>query len=253
LKIFRQITNIGILLVFLSFYAYAMDSAESKIQFDALLEKLLEKEKKGGQLYCEYGSGGKHEEFNSCKSFLLLQKKGCFGYSTAGISMKIWYSDLCKEIDTLKRAKPATTNYFKINSDDWWKYLPAEVIPMPGGIYNDSSWEITKVAREKLVKGKLLGEIAFSKVSATKESLEAILSIDKGECGEVEDFFKISIEKIADFNSDGIAELLLKGYRVKRSDSCNLGSGNSLGAGFSVLVQKKGATETPVIINQNME
>ena len=125
--------------------------------------------------------------------------------------------------------------------------------PDNSGIYNDSSWEITKVAREKLVKGKLLGEIAFSKVSATKESLEAILSINKGECGEVEDFFKISIEKIADFNSDGIAELLLKGYRVKRSDSCSLGSGNSLGAGFSVLVQKKGATETPVVINQNME
>jgi hypothetical protein len=251
LKIFRQIKNIGFLLAILSFSAYAIASDKDKEQFDAHLEKLLEREKKGGQLYCEYETGDKRESFKSCESFLLLKKKGCYGNSTYEMSIEFGYSDLCKEIEILRKAKPATANYFKIDSDDWWKTLPAEIIPMPGGIYNDSSWEVAKVARDKLVEGKILGQISFSKVSATKGSLEAVISISKEECGDVEDYFKISTAQVADFNGDGLADLLLKGYRVDRSDSCNLGSGNSLGAGFSVLVQKKGANETPVIISQN--
>ena len=167
------------------------------------------------------------------------------------MSMESRYSDLCKEIEKFKNAKPATANYFKIDSGDWWKSLPAEVIPMPGGIYSDSSWEIAKDARDKLVVGKTLGEISFSKVSTTKKSLEAVISVSKEECGEVEDYFQLSIEQISDFNGNGLADLLLKGYRVERSDSCMLGSGNSLGAGFSVLVQKRNKTETPEIIEQN--
>ena len=76
MKSIRQITKIGILSAILPFCAYATDSPENTKQIDGHLKKLLEKEKKGGQLYCKYESGGKREDFNSCESFSLLKNKG---------------------------------------------------------------------------------------------------------------------------------------------------------------------------------
>jgi len=245
----QTIKNTSLLLIIFT-SLITTTSAQNSPKNNEYLKSLHEHESSGGSLYCKNESGGTRQNFNSCESFQSLLNKGCFDYSTAGIKMKAGYSKLCEDLKVLNTANPVSTIFFNFNFDYWWKDLPAEIIPMSGGVYSDDSWEIAKIQREQLVKGKTLGEITFEKVYVTKDAFEAIISVNEDDCGGIRDYFKFSINYIADFNNDEIADLLITGVRLNQSDSCGLGSGNSLGSSFSVLVQKKSEESKVEVINQ---
>jgi hypothetical protein len=215
---------------------------------DEYRTELSLEEKSGGKLYCEKSTDKKRENFSSCESFLNLQKRGCYGRSTRAIGTELRYEMLCREIEVLNLAKSTAINYFELESDDWWKLLPADIIPMPGGVYSDASWKGAKITREKLVKNKLLGDSNVEKVTFVKDGVVLILNTRADECGVVEDHLKISPVLLADFDKDGIAELLIKGYRLFLSESCHLGSANTLGAGYSTLVKKTGMSAKPIVL-----
>ena len=231
---------------------FASASVLEKLYSDSAIyeytKDLLSKVQSGGVLYCEENSIGKKIEFKSCESFTALKKKGCFGNSTYAMSVESRYSMVCGEINTIKQASSSKINYFELESSDWWKSIPAEVIPMSGGIYSDESWNLAKLERDKLVAGKVLGDLKLVNLSRESGVLNINLSKSTQECGLVYDTFKLSAKLLADFDQDGINELLLKGYRVDNSDSCSLGSGNSLGAGFIVLLKKESISAAPIVL-----
>jgi len=231
---------------------FASASVLEKLNSDSAIydysKDLLSKVQSGGTLYCEDNSIGKNIEFKNCESFTTLKKQGCFGYSTYAMSVESRYSIVCSEINTIKKASSSKVNFFALDSPNWWKSIPAEVIPMSGGIYSDESWNIAKLERDKFVAGKVLGDLQLVNLSIESGVFNAILSESTQECGLVNDTFKLSVKLLADFDQDGIAELLLKGYRVDNSDTCSLGSGNSLGAGFIVLLKKSSLSEAPIVL-----
>ncbi|WP_186505089.1 hypothetical protein [Neptunicella marina] len=213
---------------------------------DLYLADLHKTEQRGGSLYCEKDED--NHQFKSCEAFNQLKQQGCYGNSTYAMSVELNYERLCNQIDRLKNAKLTKVNYFDLSSPNWWQAIPAEIIPMSGGIYSDDSWKIAQQNRQKLVSGKQLGELNLSNTSSDTATLELILATDKQACGEINDTFNLSVKLVADFDNDGIAELLLQGYRVDRSDTCRLGSGNSLGAGFTAMI-KKPAENAPIEIS----
>jgi hypothetical protein len=158
------------------------------------------------------------------------------------------YSDLCEELKLLKNAKPTPINYFEIKSNNWWKSIPAEIIPVTGGMGTQQQGDEDKRFTDELVKGKILSEIKFLELSSNNKNFTAVISSYKQNCGEIENYIQISIDQIADFNDDGIADLLLKGKRLERSNSCYLGSGRSLGGDIFVIVEKKSSTDNSKII-----
>ncbi len=211
-------------------------------------KNLLSKVQSGGTLYCGDRENGKHIEFKSCQSYVSLIKQGCFSQSKSEMIFNSSYPEICSEIKALKNASVSKINYFDLNSSDWWEPIPAEVIPMPGGLYTDSSWEHAELQRNKLVTGKLLRDLKLVNDSKELGVLNATLSKVNDECGEIDDTFIISVKLLADFDRDGIAELLLKGSRLNTSVGCSLGSGNRIGAEFTVLLKKISHNETPIIL-----
>lgn len=225
----------------------AEDPVPGVISLDDYMEKLQREVTIGGRLYCQ--DKFEEENFKDCKSFNSLKARGCYGETTRDMSVENRYENTCKEIEALQRASTSTIDHFDLKSKDWWRSIPAEVIPMPGGIYTDKLWEKEKLNREELVKGKLLGQLDFLKLVVGLSSIEAVIGSTKSECGETHDTLRIAAVLLADFDGDGIAELLLQGYRLDDSDSCLLGSGNSMGAAFSALVKKSNPTSTPIVMN----
>lgn len=211
---------------------------------------LLDIEKEGGSLDCNKENRPISTKYKSCKSFYNLQKNECFGVTTFDMSRESFYKTNCNQIDILKKAKNADKNYFNLNSSDWWKELPASIIPMPGGIYTDKSWNKGKHLLDKMVKEKLLKDITFESIEVRASGIKAVLKSTKNtasDCGKIEDVLTISPVLLADFDEDGIAEIKLEGYRAQNSDTCPLGSGNFLGARFIKIVKKSNPTATPVI------
>jgi len=153
--------------------------------------------------------------------------------------MEIRYESMCGMMSALASAKDSNLHFFSIESADWWKTLPADLIPMTGGIYSDRSWEKAVAKRNALVEGKVLGELPFTEVVADRGRFAAAVEVTKSDCGEIRNHLEFSATLLADFDGDGIAELLLEGYRVNKSDNCPLGTGNSLGASFRVLLKKE--------------
>ncbi len=201
----------------------------------------------GGELYCETTAGGERHPYDSCESFSKLRDKGCFGYSIYDIRMESGYSAICAELEALSDAVPSSKHFFDIQSADWWRALPAEVIPVSGGIYSDESWEIAKRRRDELVTGKKLDQISMIEVSGEPGYFAATLELRTDDCGETRNRLEMKAAMLADLDGDGIAELLIEGYRVDKSETCSLGSGNSLGASFSVVL-KKSDSESPVAL-----
>ncbi len=248
MKILLQVTVAS--LIFLSSciskddeYALAQDS------FDEYLGNLLDDEKNGGSLFCENDSGGVSEDYRSCKSFYNLKERECYGRTTLEMNWEYRYADICQEIEALEQASISTIDYFDLESIDWWKTLPAEVIPLRGGIYTQESWEKQNAERENLVTGKLLGDIDFVEVTVELKSFEAILSSEEAECGKIIDYFYLNAVLLADFNRDGVSELLLHGFRAYQSESCGLGSGNNLGGWFSVIINKDSLSAIPTVVS----
>jgi hypothetical protein len=145
---------------------------------------------------------------------------------------------MCSKKSALVTARDSQENYFAFESADWWKPLPAAVIPMSGGVYSGESWEIASSRREELVADKQLGDLPFSEIESSNGRFAATLEITNLECGEIRNRLEMEATLLADFDGDGVAEALLEGYRVDRSETCSVGTGNSLGASFSVLVKK---------------
>ena len=99
------------------------------------------------ELYCEAQSDGERHPYDSCQSFSALRERGCFGRSTYDMSMESRYAAKCDNAKALITAKNSSTHYFSIDSVDWWKTLPAEVIPISDGVYSDESREIAAAER----------------------------------------------------------------------------------------------------------
>jgi len=226
----------------------AQYSESALMSVEEYQKKLAKFESEGGVLFCESKEGGKREKFDSCKHFTVLQDQGCYGLSTPEIGFELWYASNCEEIEAIKQARNVNTNYFELNHPNWWRSLPAEIIPMPGGIYSEESWSLEKSELNRLVSGKLLGELKFKSQVVKNGEVELVLSSTKEDCGEIRDVLVFSPVLLADFDNDGVAELLIKGHRNNESESCLLGTGNSLGAGFAALLKKANSVEKPVIM-----
>ncbi len=215
---------------------------------DEYLGQLAIQEAGGGELYCEDATGEKRQPFNSCDGFEKLRERGCYGYTTYEINSELRYADACETIKVLRASNKAAIHYFDLISENWWRSLPAEVIPMPGGIYSDESWDAANKAREELVTGKTLGEISFAEMSSEPGLLTATLTTQQIECGDIRDEILLEATLLADFDGDNVAELMLQGYRADQSDSCFLGSGNSMGATFTIVVQRDGP-DRPIVVS----
>lgn len=227
------------------------DSAASILpvaSVDEYLGQLAIQEAGGGELYCEDAPGEKRQPFNSCDAFAKLREQGCYGYTTYEINSELQYSEACETIKVLRASNKAANHYFDLTSEKWWRALPAEVIPIPGGIYSDESWNAASKAREELVTGKTLAEISFAETSSEPGLLTATLTSRQVECGDIRDEFLLETTLLADFDGDNVAELMLQGYRADQSDSCVLGSGNSMGATFTIVVQKDGPNR-PIVVS----
>lgn len=118
---------------------------------------------------------------------------------------------------------------------------------MSGGVYSDESWKIAAAEQQELVAGKMLGELPLSEIEAGQGRLATTVETTELYCGEVYNRLEMKATLLADFDRDGVAELLLEGYRVDRSDTCGLGTGNSLGAAFSVVVKKE-SPDAPIVV-----
>lgn len=215
---------------------------------DEYLGQLAIQEAGGGELNCEDASGEKWQPFNTCAAFEALRERGCSGYTMHEIKSELRYAKVCKTIKILRASNKAAKHYFDVSSENWWRALPAELIPMPGGMYSDESWDAASKAREALVTGKTLAEISFVEIRSEPGSLAATLATRHAECGDVRDEILLEATLLADFDGDDVAELMLQGYRADQSDSCALGSGNSIGATFTVIVQRDGP-DSPIVIS----
>ncbi len=220
----------------------------SNVAINKHLIDLHNKEQRGGVLYCEEYPGNRRVEFDNCQSFSLLKNRGCFGSSTYEMIVESRYAAMCDKIITLQKAKTPKVSYFDIESSDWWRTIPAEIIPVSGGIYSDESWKKAQLEREMLVTGKVLSDLQLRNTTDETGMLEIILNKRQQYCGEIDDTLNISVVLLADFDKDGIAELFLEGYRMDKSDNCSLGSGNALGASFSVVVKKSSPNNAPVVL-----
>jgi len=213
-------------------------------------ETLFVRENAGGSLSCGSDkTGWKSEDYRSCTSFYSLREKGCQGYKQRDMNEEARYELLCRDIKALDRASVASTTYFDVEATDWWKSIPAEVIPYRGGLYSKDAWDEDRLWRDNLVAGKSLGDIDFVKLSVSSNSLVASLSTEELEaCGTIDDVFSLRVALVADFDGDGIAELWLNGSREHQSETCSLGSANTLGAGFSAYINKDAPMEASSVI-----
>lgn len=248
MKIISKMVIITILL-FLSNQLFAQNTSLALVSLEEHLENLMNWEAKGGELLCVSEKSKERIKYKSCEQFLNLQEQRCYGDSTLWMSRSLGYRKLCKEMKILRNGQTVTTNFFDLNSSDWWKSLPAEIIPLSAGIYSERTLEAEKSKLEKMVNGKLLKDIKTPKQSVKNGVITLILNIEERDlCGEVHDVFEFSPVLLADFDNDGVAELLIKGSRMNTSKTCHLGSGNYLGASFSVLLKKTKSMEVPTIL-----
>jgi hypothetical protein len=63
--------------------------------------------------------------------------------------------------------------------------------------------------------------------AAKNSEVELVLRVSKQDCDEGLDVLRFSFVLPADFDHDGIAELLIRGFRRNQSESCLLGAGNA--------------------------
>jgi len=241
---------IYILIISISFtYAFEVLAQNSELlvkTIDEYKKNILKIEQRGGMLYCE-DSSKRRDAFNSCKSFHSLQKRGCYGSTTYEMGNEINYKRICKKIAAIGKATSSSMHFFNLDSKEWWKSLPASIIPIPGGIYNDQLLEHQKLEDKKLLSKRLLGKVNYESVTNKSDSVEIILSSSKEDCGVVQDELIMKAVLLADFDGDGISEMLIEGTRADYSETCHLGSGNRLGAGFSVLVKKNSKDAFPSV------
>lgn len=249
----RQKTFLRLLVTFFLIFSIsnkinAQDFESTLMSVEGYLKELKNFELEGGELFCENKEGEKDIEYHNCREFMLLQEQGCYGFSTHAIGLAIRYESTCDEIKAVRQARVAAKNFFKLDAKDWWQSLPAEIIPLPGGLYEDEILAREEYKLKNVFAGKLLRDLKFDNILGSNREVELVLSTTKEECGEIRDVLHFSPVLLADFDNDAIAELLIKGYRTHDSESCLLGSGNNLGGEFFVLLKKTSSTEKITIL-----
>ena len=244
-RLFYSLLAVSVIL--LSTFSVESEAEAGLVSLEEYLKTLERREQNGSTLYCEDISPAGRDKYNSCSSFTSLRKRGCYGYTSYEISREISYAGLCEKLSVVRQAKPSTDSFIDTESKSWWEKLPAEIIPMSGGVYSNESWEIAQDDRKELVSDKLVGQLSFDSVTANMNKVEIVIDAWKEDCGEVQDYFEFSPILLADFDGDGIAELLIGGSRFNRSETCHLGTGNRFGAGFSVLVKMTGESASPSV------
>ena len=222
---------------------------------DNYIEELKAREKNGWALYCHTPDGGEDVAYSDCETFYELKDRGCYGWNTVDINREYSYDSLCQELTFIGQVRESSVDNFNLESPDWWKSLPASVIPGRGGIYSEEGVEQARIERDELVKGKLLGEIEFVSVNSEYDSSDGLLRFSGvlsrevyDDCGSVDDLFFFYPALLADFDSDGIGELLVSGYRNYDSEDCFLGTGNRLGAFFDILINKDDPSTMPYVV-----
>lgn len=204
---------------------------------------------RGSYLVC---SGSEAGEYHDCDSFYQLLEDGCIPWTSSDQNFSENYDNICQQYLQLGKISIPQVDYFNIESEEWWQNLTAEVIPLRGDVKSaPDMYPQANEEREKLVKGKLLGEIDFLSVEPNIDAayrnihrryLFIIGMVEEWEedACEVWDEFVFSPVLLADFDQDGVGELLLSGGRYRYSFDClnSLGSGNFVGAYFDVLVNK---------------
>ncbi|MEL7022654.1 MAG: hypothetical protein AAGL69_02840 [Pseudomonadota bacterium] len=192
----------------------------------------------GGQLFCESDSGGQNQPYDNCEIFHALREQGCYGYTTFDIGREINYESTCVKRERLREGQLHKRHFFALTTNDWWRSLPAEIVPLPGGIYSDNSYDVASKRHRVRVVNRTLDEIDLEVDEATNGRLIAMIGTTHEDCGVIRDVLSVSAMTLVDIDADGIAELVLEGYRVNKSETCQLGSGNSLGARFFAIVRK---------------
>jgi hypothetical protein len=114
---------------------------------------------------------------------------------------------------------------------------------MRSRIYSEKSWDNETKKLNQLTKDQLLGELEFQKIAVDNQSVELLLSTTPADCGMINDTLTLSAILLADFDQDGIAELMIKGDRHKISQECHLGTGNILGGSSTIVLKKNGADQ----------
>lgn len=219
------------------------------ITVDEYKEALFDFNYQGAMLYCEeLPDRAKRQPYRNCREFKALKSKACFGNSTYDMAMEMRFAKACAELALIEQTSAPKVNFFDLTSGNWWWAIPAELIPMSGGIHSDEGYELAKQTHKTWVEGKLLKDVLNNVRSTKNHDIDVILAETTYDCGVVTDNFTMKLSLVTDFNHDGAADLLIQGYRVNRSDSCHLGSGNGLGASYSVILQKPSAT-APITVH----
>ena len=217
------------------------------LPLDAHIARLSADIELGGKLYCRAESSGERHWFDSCDSFSALRERGCAGETRADVQFETSYAALCAEMEALKNAEEAETNYFGMHSAYWWTEVPAEVIPISSGMYTDEVYELVRQERDAMVTGKTLDELAITEITYEIHEFTAVLGLLEMDCGEIRNRLVLRALTLADFDGDGIMDLVVQAHRAGASDTCQLGYGNSLG-GESTTVLSKAGPDQPIVI-----
>ena len=127
---------------------------------------------------------------------------------------------------------PSLQSHFSSDKKSWWKELPIKAIPARSGIYNLEIQGKEKKELNLLISGKaVLGELPVSVSHPEKDTVELVLSKEILDCGVTTDVLTLKHRGYADVNGDGVAENCVFIGRANTSESCAMGSGNSLGYG----------------------
>lgn len=201
-------------------------------------------------LSCFGCNGPRTVKYNSCEEFYDLRKNGYAGGTTYEMDTEHAYKIACQSMQEISSTATANNNHFNIGVENWWHTLPAEIIPLAGGIFCSSDIEFLEHQLFELTNGKRLGEIEFNDIRVSEYGIDFILGKSEHDCGIIEDTMRIRTMGMVDVDGDGVDELYIRGYRADESETCQLGSGNYLGAGFSRFVTKPTADSLSQVVNR---
>jgi len=192
----------------------------------------------------------------TCASLKKAKIEDWYALDTASMMAEQYFDGICSVLSSFKIATPIKTDNFGKFSPNWMNFLPISVLPMPGGIYNNQTWESAKRKHIELTKNKkLLGEVLDNiQISKRKISSRILGTSRLGErktsknnlgrtrihrrtkCWDV-----LDIEPLArgDFTGDGLADVILKVRRFENAGRlCGGGSGAALGSTSRILISR---------------
>ncbi len=201
----------------------------------------------GGKLLCEMESSGERYWFDSCASFSALRERGCSGETYADIQTETIYAARCALIEAIESGKETETDYFGLHSRYWWTEVPAEIIPPSSYAYSEEGSELARQERDAMVTGKNLGELSITEIVYEPHEFNAVLGQFEIDCGVIKNRFLLRAVTLADFDGDGIMDLLVQGLRARASETCELGYANLTDGEITAVLSKMGPDQAIVI------